>query len=109
MIGSVLLVTGMLLLWRLNADTGLLYADAAMVGAGLGLNMQTVVLAMQNTMPRDVVRPNVPARVPAEPDDGGRSRSDTDGSGRRSPRTSGPPRAGSRPVRRSAAGGRAIG
>ncbi|MEU6849631.1 MDR family MFS transporter [Actinacidiphila alni] len=56
-IGCVLLVTGMLMLWQLSADSSLLYADLAMfvVGAGLGLNMQTIVLAMQNAVPpRDI-------------------------------------------------------
>jgi EmrB/QacA subfamily drug resistance transporter len=56
-IGCVLLVAGMLMLWRLSADSGLPYADLAMfvVGAGLGLNMQTIVLAMQNAVPpRDI-------------------------------------------------------
>ncbi|WNI16478.1 MDR family MFS transporter [Actinacidiphila sp. ITFR-21] len=56
-IGCVLLVAGMLMLWRLEADSGLLYVDLAMfvVGAGLGLNMQTIVLAMQNAVPpRDI-------------------------------------------------------
>ncbi|WP_329133801.1 MFS transporter [Streptomyces sp. NBC_01476] len=52
-IGSALLVVGMLMLWRLSADSGLVYVDLAMfvVGAGLGLNMQTIVLAMQNAVP----------------------------------------------------------
>jgi EmrB/QacA subfamily drug resistance transporter len=56
-VGSVLLVVGMLLLWRLTADTSLVYTDAAMfvVGAGLGFNMQTIILAMQNAVPaRDI-------------------------------------------------------
>ncbi len=56
-IGSALLVAGMLLLWRLSADSRLVYVDLAMfvVGAGLGLNMQTIVLAMQNAVPpRDI-------------------------------------------------------
>jgi EmrB/QacA subfamily drug resistance transporter len=56
-IGSVLLVVGMLMLWRLSADSGLVYTDVSMfvVGAGLGLNMQTIVLAMQNAVPpRDI-------------------------------------------------------
>ena len=56
-IGSALLVIGMLMLWRLRADSSLVYADAAMfvVGAGLGFNMQTIVLAMQNAVPpRDI-------------------------------------------------------
>ncbi|MFJ2398550.1 MDR family MFS transporter [Streptomyces sp. NPDC087843] len=56
-IGGGLLVIGMLMLWRLTADSGLLYTDLSMfvVGAGLGLNMQTIVLAMQNAVPpRDI-------------------------------------------------------
>ncbi|MFJ8010844.1 MDR family MFS transporter [Streptomyces fagopyri] len=56
-IGGGLLVIGMLMLWRLTADSGLFYADISMfvVGAGLGLNMQTIVLAMQNAVPpRDI-------------------------------------------------------
>ncbi|MFC4033994.1 MDR family MFS transporter [Streptomyces polygonati] len=56
-IGSVLLVVGMLMLWQMTADSGLVYVDAAMfvVGAGLGFNMQTIVLAMQNAVPpRDI-------------------------------------------------------
>ncbi|WP_433887898.1 MDR family MFS transporter [Streptomyces sp. CA-111067] len=56
-IGSALLVAGMLMLWQMSADSGLVYVDAAMfvVGAGLGLNMQTIVLAMQNAVPpRDI-------------------------------------------------------
>ncbi|MFG2424950.1 MDR family MFS transporter [Streptomyces sp. NPDC048448] len=56
-IGGGLLVIGMLMLWRLSADSGLFYADISMfvVGAGLGLNMQTIVLAMQNAVPpRDI-------------------------------------------------------
>ncbi|WP_435841219.1 MDR family MFS transporter [Streptomyces fagopyri] len=56
-IGGGLLVIGMLMLWRLTADSGLVYTDLSMfvVGAGLGLNMQTIVLAMQNAVPpRDI-------------------------------------------------------
>ncbi|MFI6346415.1 MDR family MFS transporter [Streptomyces sp. NPDC050560] len=56
-IGCVLLVAGMLMLWRVSADSGLPYIDVSMfvVGAGLGLNMQTIVLAMQNAVPpRDI-------------------------------------------------------
>ncbi|WP_243869115.1 MDR family MFS transporter [Streptomyces liangshanensis] len=56
-IGGALLVIGMLMLWRLSADSGLVYTDISMfvVGAGLGLNMQTIVLAMQNAVPpRDI-------------------------------------------------------
>ena len=45
-----LLVIGMLLLSTISADTPLWQTDLYMVvfGAGLGLNMQTIVLAMQN-------------------------------------------------------------
>jgi EmrB/QacA subfamily drug resistance transporter len=56
-IGAALLVAGMLMLWQMEADSGLIYVDVAMfvVGAGLGLNMQTIVLAMQNAVPpRDI-------------------------------------------------------
>ncbi|MCL2554009.1 MAG: MFS transporter, partial [Actinomycetia bacterium] len=56
-IGCVLLVAGMLMLWQLRADSSLFYIDVAMfvIGAGLGLNMQTLVLAMQNAVsPRDI-------------------------------------------------------
>jgi EmrB/QacA subfamily drug resistance transporter len=56
-IGCVLLVVGMGLLTRLSADTKLIWIDLFMiiVGAGLGLNMQTLVLAMQNSVPpRDI-------------------------------------------------------
>ena len=56
-IGSALLVVGLLLLSRVGADTPLWQTDLFMVvfGAGLGLNMQTIVLAMQNAVdPRDM-------------------------------------------------------
>ncbi|SNQ47343.1 putative multidrug resistance protein [Frankia canadensis] len=56
-VGSVLLVIGLVLLALLSADTSLVLVDLAMfvVGAGLGLNMQTIVLAMQNAVPpRDI-------------------------------------------------------
>jgi EmrB/QacA subfamily drug resistance transporter len=56
-IGSVLLVIGLLLLSRVGADTPLWQTDLYMVvfGAGLGLNMQSIVLAMQNAVdPRDM-------------------------------------------------------
>jgi EmrB/QacA subfamily drug resistance transporter len=56
-IGSVLLVIGLVLLSLLSADTSLVLVDLAMfvVGAGLGLNMQTIILAMQNAVPpRDI-------------------------------------------------------
>ena len=52
-IGSVILAGGMLMLWRLSADSSLVYLGFGMlaVGAGLGMNMQTIVLAMQNAVP----------------------------------------------------------
>jgi EmrB/QacA subfamily drug resistance transporter len=56
-IGSVLLVVGLLLLSQVGADTALWQADIAMLifGAGLGLNMQTIVVAVQNAVdPRDM-------------------------------------------------------
>jgi predicted MFS family arabinose efflux permease len=56
-IGSAMLVAGMLLLNRVHADTSLVETDLFMVifGAGLGLNMQSIVLAMQNAVsPKDM-------------------------------------------------------
>jgi MFS family permease len=56
-IGSALLVLGLVLMSRIGADTPLWQTDLYMVvfGAGLGLNMQTIVLAMQNAVaPRDM-------------------------------------------------------
>jgi EmrB/QacA subfamily drug resistance transporter len=56
-IGSILLVVGLLLLSRVGADTPLWQTDIYMLvfGAGLGLNMQSIVLAMQNAVePRDM-------------------------------------------------------
>ena len=56
-IGAILLVVGMLLLSQVGADTPLWQTDLYMLvfGAGLGLNMQTIVLAMQNAVdPRDM-------------------------------------------------------
>jgi EmrB/QacA subfamily drug resistance transporter len=52
-IGSALLVLGLLLLSRVGADTPLWETDLYMLlfGAGLGMNMQTLVLAMQNAVP----------------------------------------------------------
>jgi EmrB/QacA subfamily drug resistance transporter len=52
-IGSALLVVGMLLLSSVHADTSLVVTDLYMLmfGAGLGLNMQSIVLAMQNAVP----------------------------------------------------------
>jgi EmrB/QacA subfamily drug resistance transporter len=56
-IGGALLVIGMLLLSQVGADTALWQTDLCMVifGAGLGMNMQSIVLAMQNAVePRDM-------------------------------------------------------
>jgi EmrB/QacA subfamily drug resistance transporter len=56
-IGSALLVIGMLLMTQIGADTPLWQTDLYMLvfGAGLGLNMQSIVLAMQNAVePRDM-------------------------------------------------------
>jgi EmrB/QacA subfamily drug resistance transporter len=52
--GSVLLLAGMLLLWRLTAATPLPYAEVAMVllGAGSTLYAQTITLSMQNALPQ---------------------------------------------------------
>jgi EmrB/QacA subfamily drug resistance transporter len=52
-IGSALLVIGLLLMHTIGAYTPLWQTDLYMVvfGAGLGLNMQTIVLAMQNAVP----------------------------------------------------------
>jgi EmrB/QacA subfamily drug resistance transporter len=52
-IGSALLVVGLFLMSQVAADTPLWQTDLYMVvfGAGLGLNMQTMVLAMQNAVP----------------------------------------------------------
>ncbi len=55
--GSVLMVAGMLLMTQIGADTALWQADIYMMvfGLGLGLNMQSIVLAMQNAVdPRDM-------------------------------------------------------
>lgn len=53
MIGSVLMVIGMGLLFTIGADTPLWQTDIymALFGIGLGLNMQSLVLAMQNAVP----------------------------------------------------------
>jgi EmrB/QacA subfamily drug resistance transporter len=52
-VGSGLLVAGLLLLSTVGADTSLVHTDLFMVvfGAGLGLSMQSIVLAMQNAVP----------------------------------------------------------
>jgi EmrB/QacA subfamily drug resistance transporter len=56
-IGSALLVIGLVLMSRVGADTALWQTDLYMLtfGAGLGMNMQTIVLAMQNAVePKDM-------------------------------------------------------
>jgi EmrB/QacA subfamily drug resistance transporter len=56
-IGSMLLVVGMLLMSTVGADTALWTTDLYMLvfGSGLGMNMQSIVLAMQNAVdPRDM-------------------------------------------------------
>jgi EmrB/QacA subfamily drug resistance transporter len=56
-LGSAFLVIGLLLMTQIGADTPIWHADVYMVifGAGLGMNMQTLVLAMQNSVdPRDM-------------------------------------------------------
>jgi EmrB/QacA subfamily drug resistance transporter len=52
-VGSVLMVIGMGLLATVHADTALWSTDIymAVFGIGLGLNMQSLVLAMQNSVP----------------------------------------------------------
>jgi EmrB/QacA subfamily drug resistance transporter len=56
-VGSILMVVGMLLMTRIGADTPLWQTDIymAVFGLGLGMNMQSIVLAMQNAVePRDM-------------------------------------------------------
>jgi MFS transporter len=52
-IGTGMMVVGLVLLNRVSADSSLIVVDVFMLifGAGLGLCMQTVVLAMQNSVP----------------------------------------------------------
>jgi EmrB/QacA subfamily drug resistance transporter len=52
-IGSALLVVGLFLMSQVGADTALWQTDIYMLifGSGLGMNMQTIVLAMQNAVP----------------------------------------------------------
>ncbi len=52
-VGLFLLVAGMLLLSRVTADTSMVWVDvfAFIFGLGLGFNMQTLVLAIQNAVP----------------------------------------------------------
>ncbi len=55
--GSILMVLGLFLMTGIGADTPLWQADIYMAffGLGLGLNMQSIVLAMQNSVePRDM-------------------------------------------------------
>ena len=56
-VGSVLMVIGLLTMTRIGADTVLWQTDIymAIFGLGLGMNMQSIVLAMQNAVdPRDM-------------------------------------------------------
>ena len=56
-VGSILMVVGLLLMTQIGADTPLWQADIymAVFGFGLGMNMQSIVLAMQNAVdPRDM-------------------------------------------------------
>ncbi|MDT4909757.1 MAG: hypothetical protein QOF87_3007 [Pseudonocardiales bacterium] len=56
-LGSALLVVGLALMSRIGAGTPLWQTDIYMLifGAGLGMNMQTIVLAMQNAVnPKDM-------------------------------------------------------
>jgi EmrB/QacA subfamily drug resistance transporter len=52
-VGLTLLVIGLYLMSRISADTSLLEIDAYAVifGLGLGFNMQTLILAIQNAVP----------------------------------------------------------
>jgi EmrB/QacA subfamily drug resistance transporter len=56
-VGSVFMVIGLLTMTRIGADTPLWQTDIfmAIFGLGLGMNMQSIVLAMQNAVdPRDM-------------------------------------------------------
>ena len=56
-VGSILMVIGIALMTRIGADTPLWETDIymALFGMGLGMNMQSIVLAMQNSVePRDM-------------------------------------------------------
>jgi EmrB/QacA subfamily drug resistance transporter len=56
-VGSIFMVLGLLLMTRIGADTPLWETDIymAVFGLGLGMNMQSIVLAMQNSVePRDM-------------------------------------------------------
>jgi EmrB/QacA subfamily drug resistance transporter len=52
--GPIVLTSGMVLLWRMNAHTtnGQAARDMVVVGVGLGLMMQVFVLSVQNAVPR---------------------------------------------------------
>ncbi|MDR1999453.1 MAG: MFS transporter [Frankiaceae bacterium] len=52
-IGSIMLIFAFLWLSRVGATTPLWYTDIGllMTGAGMGLNMQTIILAVQNAVP----------------------------------------------------------
>ena len=52
-IGTVLMVIGYVMLSQVGADTSLVYTDIGMlvVGLGVGANVQTLVMAMQNAVP----------------------------------------------------------
>jgi hypothetical protein len=55
--GSIFMVVGLLLMTQIGADTPLWQTDIYMAtfGLGLGMNMQSIVLAMQNAVdPRDM-------------------------------------------------------
>jgi EmrB/QacA subfamily drug resistance transporter len=56
-IGSILMVAGLAIMTQIGADTPLWQTDLymAIFGLGLGMNMQSIVLAMQNSVdPRDM-------------------------------------------------------
>jgi EmrB/QacA subfamily drug resistance transporter len=53
-VGPVILAVGLLLLWRMDADTtnGVAARNMVIVGIGLGMMMQIFVLSVQNSVPR---------------------------------------------------------
>jgi EmrB/QacA subfamily drug resistance transporter len=56
-LGSILMVLGLALMTQIGADTALWQTDVymAVFGLGLGMNMQSIVLAMQNSVePKDM-------------------------------------------------------
>ena len=70
-IGTALMTIGMLLLSRLQVDTGIAAADSYMfvLGMGLGFVMQTLILAVQNAVSYDdlgVATSGASRRVPAQ-------------------------------------------